>query len=77
MLADSGVVALAALVSPLKSDREIARQLNEAAKLPFVEVYIATAAAECERRSPGALRAGARRGAEGTHRGGCALRATG
>ena len=62
LLADSGVVALAALVSPLKSDREIARQLNEAAKLPFVEVYIATAAAECERRDPKGLYARARAG---------------
>ncbi len=62
LLADSGVVALAALVSPLRSDREIARQLNEAAKLPFVEVYIATAAAECERRDPKGLYARARAG---------------
>ena len=38
LLADSGVVALASLVSPLKSDREIARTLNEAAKLPFIEM---------------------------------------
>ena len=62
LLADSGVVALAALVSPLKSDREIARQLNEAAKLPFVEVYIATSATECERRDPKGLYARARAG---------------
>ena len=29
-------------MSPLQSDREIARALNDAAKLPFVEVYVAT-----------------------------------
>ncbi len=62
LLADSGVVALAALVSPLKSDREIARQLNEAAKLPFLEVHIATSLAECERRDPKGLYARARAG---------------
>jgi bifunctional enzyme CysN/CysC len=62
LLADSGVVALASLVSPLKSDREIARRLNEAAKLPFVEVYIATSVAECERRDPKGLYARARAG---------------
>ena len=62
LLADAGVVALASLVSPLKSDREIARRLNEAAKLPFIEVYVATSLAECERRDPKGLYARARTG---------------
>ena len=62
LLADAGVVALASLVSPLKSDREIARALNEAAKLPFIEVYVATPLAECERRDPKGLYARARKG---------------
>jgi bifunctional enzyme CysN/CysC len=42
LLADAGVVALASPASPLQSDREIARALNEAAKVPFIEVYVAT-----------------------------------
>jgi bifunctional enzyme CysN/CysC len=42
---------LASLVSPLQSDREIARTLNDAAKLPFV-VYVATSLPECENRDP-------------------------
>jgi len=62
LLADAGVVALASLVSPLKSDREIARALNNAAKLPFIEVYMATPRAECERRDPKGLYARARAG---------------
>jgi bifunctional enzyme CysN/CysC len=62
LLADAGVVALASLVSPLRSDREIARTLNEAAKLPFIEVYIATSVAECEKRDPKGLYARARAG---------------
>lgn len=62
LLADAGVVALASLVSPLKSDREIARTLNEAAKLPFIEVYIATSVAECEKRDPKGLYQRARAG---------------
>ena len=62
LLADAGVVALASLVSPLKSDREIARTLNEAAKLPFIEVYIATSVTECEKRDPKGLYARARAG---------------
>jgi bifunctional enzyme CysN/CysC len=62
LFADAGVVALASLVSPLKSDREIARALNDAAKLPFIEVHIATSLAECEKRDPKGLYARARAG---------------
>jgi bifunctional enzyme CysN/CysC len=62
LFADAGVVALASLVSPLKSDREIARTLNDAAKLPFIEVYVSTSLAECERRDPKRLYARARAG---------------
>jgi bifunctional enzyme CysN/CysC len=62
LFADAGVVALASLVSPLKSDREIARTLSDAAKLPFIEVYIATSLAECEKRDPKGLYARARAG---------------
>ncbi|OBK74618.1 adenylyl-sulfate kinase [Mycobacterium sp. 1164985.4] len=62
LFADAGVVALASLVSPLKSDRETARALNDAAKLPFIEVHIATPVDECERRDPKGLYARARAG---------------
>jgi bifunctional enzyme CysN/CysC len=62
LLGDAGVIALASLVSPLKSDREIARTLNVAAKLPFVEVYVATSLTECQRRDPKGLYARARSG---------------
>jgi bifunctional enzyme CysN/CysC len=62
LLADAGAVALASLVSPLKSDREIARALNDAAKPPFIEVYVATSLAECEKRDPKGLYARARSG---------------
>ncbi|SPM41326.1 Sulfate adenylyltransferase subunit 1, EFTu-like GTPase family [Mycobacterium numidiamassiliense] len=62
LLADAGVVALASLVSPLRSDRETPRALNDAAKLPFIEVHVATSLAECERRDPKGLYARARKG---------------
>lgn len=62
LLADAGVVALASLVSPLKSDRDTARALNDAAKLPFIEVHVATSLAECEKRDPKGLYARARSG---------------
>jgi len=62
LFADAGVIALASLVSSLKSDREIARALSEAAKLPFIEVFVATPREECERRDPKGLYARARAG---------------
>ncbi len=62
LLADAGVVALASLVSPLKSDRDTARALSEAAKLPFLEVHVATSLTECEKRDPKGLYARARSG---------------
>lgn len=62
LLADAGVVALASLVSPLKSDRETARALNDAAKLPFIEVHVSTSLEECEKRDPKGLYARARTG---------------
>lgn len=62
LLADAGVVALASLVSPLRSDRETARALNDAAKLPFIEVHVATSLAECEKRDPKGLYKRARSG---------------
>ncbi|MCV7287525.1 adenylyl-sulfate kinase [Mycolicibacterium wolinskyi] len=62
LLADAGVVALASLVSPLRSDRETARALNDAAKLPFIEVHIATPVEECARRDPKGLYARAKAG---------------
>ena len=62
LLADAGAVALASLVSPLKSDRQTARELSAAAKLPFIEVYISTPRTECERRDPKGLYAQAKAG---------------
>lgn len=62
LLADSGVVALASLVSPLKSDRDTARELSTAAKLPFIEVYVSTPRSECEKRDPKGLYARAKAG---------------
>lgn len=49
-------------MSPLESDRAIARALNDAAKLPFVEVAVSTPLEECERRDPKGLYARARAG---------------
>ncbi|GAA1481586.1 adenylyl-sulfate kinase [Gordonia sinesedis] len=62
LFADAGVIAIASMVSPLRSDRDIARELHRAADLDFVEVHVSTPVAECERRDPKGLYERARRG---------------
>lgn len=62
MLTRSNVVAIVALVSPYAADRELARQIHEERLLPFIEVWVDTPLAECERRDPKGLYARARRG---------------
>jgi bifunctional enzyme CysN/CysC len=62
LMADAGVVAVVSLVSPLRSDREVPRQLHDAAGLPFLEVHVDTDVEECARRDPKGLYAKARAG---------------
>jgi bifunctional enzyme CysN/CysC len=62
LLPDAGVVVLAALVSPYRADRAAARAAHARRELPFLEVHVATALEECERRDPKGLYARARAG---------------
>jgi bifunctional enzyme CysN/CysC len=62
LFADAGVLAIVSLISPYRSGRAQARELHEAAGLPFVEVFVDTPLAECERRDPKGLYARARAG---------------
>lgn len=62
LFADSGATAIAALVSPLESDREGARRLHKAAGLPFIEVYVSTSTEVCAERDPKGLYAKAKAG---------------
>ena len=62
LLADAGVVAIVPLISPYRAARDLARQLHDAAGLPFLEVFVDTPLAECERRDPKGLYARARAG---------------
>jgi bifunctional enzyme CysN/CysC len=62
LFADAGVVAVVSLVSPLRSDRQVPRQLHDVAGLPFVEVYVDTDIDECARRDPKGLYARAKAG---------------
>jgi bifunctional enzyme CysN/CysC len=62
MFADAGIVTIVALVSPAAADRAWARHLHEEAGLEFVEAWVDTPLAECERRDPHGLYARARAG---------------
>jgi bifunctional enzyme CysN/CysC len=62
LLADAGTIAIASLVSPSLADRAAARRVHEEEGLEFIEVFVDTPLAECERRDPKGLYAKARAG---------------
>jgi bifunctional enzyme CysN/CysC len=64
LLAESGVIAIAAFISPYRGDRLAARQVmhREGADIPFAEVYLSTPLDVCEARDPKGLYAKARAG---------------
>jgi bifunctional enzyme CysN/CysC len=62
LLADAGLVVVVALISPYGADRRRAREIHAAAGLRFIEGFVDTPVAECERRDPKGLYARARRG---------------
>jgi len=55
LLAESGLVVVAALISPLAKDREIAAAICRKAGLPFAEIYVSTPLEICEERDPKSL----------------------
>ncbi len=60
LFVEAGLIALVALISPFRSERQLARQRLEAGE--FIEVHVATPLAECERRDPKGLYRKARSG---------------
>ncbi|MFD4292104.1 adenylyl-sulfate kinase [Rhodococcus sp. NPDC058532] len=62
LFADSGVVAVASLISPYREDRDRVRAEHEAAGLRFVEVFVDTPIEQCEARDPKGMYAKARAG---------------
>jgi bifunctional enzyme CysN/CysC len=62
ILAESGTVAIASLVSPYRAERDRVRVIHEEAGIPFFEVFVDTSLEECERRDPKGLYAKARAG---------------
>lgn len=61
-LAEAGVIAVVALVSPYAADRARVRAAHRAAGRPFLEVFIDTPLEVCEARDPKGLYARARAG---------------
>jgi bifunctional enzyme CysN/CysC len=61
-LADAGVVVIAALISPFRSDRAMAAERAKERNLPFAEVFVNAPLAECERRDTKQLYKRARAG---------------
>ncbi|MFE3292527.1 adenylyl-sulfate kinase [Rhodococcus sp. NPDC059234] len=62
LLADSGTVAVASLISPYRRDRDRIRAEHEAAGIRFVEVFVDTPIEQCEARDPKGMYAKARAG---------------
>jgi len=60
LFVDAGMIALVALISPFRSERETARHRVETGE--FIEIHVATPLAECERRDPKGLYRKARAG---------------
>lgn len=60
LLFDDGLTVIVSLISPFRADRDLARRRFPAGA--FLEVFVDTPLAECERRDPKGLYARARRG---------------
>ena len=62
LLADAGVVALCAVISPFRKDRDAVRAQYEKQGLRFIEVFVDAPIETCEQRDPKGLYAKARAG---------------
>lgn len=66
LMADAGLTVLVPAISPLEEHRQLARKVHTDQGLEFLEVFVDTPLADCERRDPKGLYAKARAG-EITH----------
>ncbi len=62
IVADAGLIAIVSAISPSAASRAAARATHDAASIPFLEVFVDTPLAECERRDPKGLYRRARAG---------------
>jgi bifunctional enzyme CysN/CysC len=60
LMTDAGLLVITAFISPFRADRDLVRALIPAGE--FIEVYVNTPLAECERRDPKGLYRKARQG---------------
>ncbi len=60
LMVDAGLIVIVSFISPFRAERRMARSLFEPGE--FLEVFVDTPLAECERRDPKGLYAKARRG---------------
>jgi len=63
LFADAGLVAVVAIISPYAESRELARRIHAESGLAFLEIFMATPAAECAVRDPKGLYAKSAAGA--------------
>ena len=62
LFADCGAITMTSFISPYRKDRDVVRALHAEAKLPFIEVHLATPIETCEQRDPKGLYKKARAG---------------
>ena len=62
LIAESGLVVISSLISPLRKEREAVRASSHSAGLSFAEVYIDAPIEACEKRDPRGLYQKARKG---------------
>jgi len=62
LMAESGLVVISSLISPLKKERESVRASCRTAGISFSEIFINASIAECEKRDPRGLYQKARKG---------------
>lgn len=55
LFADSGMITITSFISPYAKDRDEVRALHDAAKIPFLEVYVNCPIEEAEKRDPKGL----------------------
>lgn len=62
LLSDAGVVAIVAMISPYRADRDAVRARHDSRSVPFIEVFVDVPVAVAETRDPKGLYAKARAG---------------
>ncbi len=55
LFSDAGFITVTSFISPYAKDRDAVRALHEAAKIPFIEVYVNCPIDEAEKRDPKGL----------------------